>query len=390
MPEYRTFIPIMTSNNQNGFSASATSYLSGHEAYRAFDGMKEGSTFYRSSTNPSLPEYLTIIFPEPKLIGRYTIYLGISHSQYINMRTWDFEGLINGNWILLHSGENLIAQPATLTFDFKPIEVTGVRIKCKSRHGNNSWGIDELEVFEYYTYYKILLLTGNNKYYSFKREEDSIPNMTSNTEPKGRVTASHGEDTAFNAFNDNTSSWLPGVEQNAWIQYEFPKLDNITITNLYLTSERMNRKGGSISYESGIQDFEVYISTNGIDFKKIYENTHPNDTGLNPYKYEINYKGVIKYIRILVKSAYPHTTGRDIGVRRIRVEYIANQMVELSDDNMSDIIINYGILPQELSEIDLSVFVGKYCINNQFTLLGSGRLFEYTIGKSNIKKITIK
>src|SRR5690606_13580594 len=157
---------------------------------KAFDGISDGSSesYYRSSILPSLPEYLTITFPKSKLIGRYTVYLGYYNDRYVNMHTWDFEGLVNGEWVLLHSGENPVQESATLTFDFMPTEVEGIRIKCKTRHGTNSWGIDELEVYEVIQHDKILLLSEDEKVKSIEKggvgNESVIPTMTSNNTPQ--------------------------------------------------------------------------------------------------------------------------------------------------------------------------------------------------------------
>lgn len=159
MPEYKEFIPTMESNNHDGYLSNYTGEAPVYQPFMIFDGDVESR--FRSGIKPSLPEYLSLEFPVQKNIGRYTLYLG---DTYI-MKEWDFEGLVNGEWIILHSGENPAQESVTLTFDFDPIEVEGIRIKCKSNYGANSWSINELEVFEYVKLKKTLLLSNGQSYY---------------------------------------------------------------------------------------------------------------------------------------------------------------------------------------------------------------------------------
>lgn len=137
---FESVIPIMTADSQGGYVISQVS------GRHAFDGSTD--TYYRSGTSPSLPEYLAITFPIKFIVSRYRISLGYAPSspEYYNMAEWDLEGLVNGVWIVLHSGSHPnIAE--TLTYDFAPIEVDGIRIKCKVKHGTNSWGVNELTLY---------------------------------------------------------------------------------------------------------------------------------------------------------------------------------------------------------------------------------------------------
>lgn len=148
MGYFRNIVPIMKANNQDGFTISATGV--NQAPFLAFDGT---DSYYRSGINPRLPEYLSITFPTIFLISRYSLKIGNSYS---NMTTWDFEGRVNGTWVVLHSGSHS-NRLETLTFDISPVEVSGVRIKCKSRFGTNSWGIIECSVFELIYYIKSLI-----------------------------------------------------------------------------------------------------------------------------------------------------------------------------------------------------------------------------------------
>lgn len=132
----------MTSDSQEGFVVTPSN------GRNAFDGNIQSP--YRSAITPTLPGYLTITFPRKFYVSRYEIVLGhydaLSPS-ITSMNTWDFEGLVNGSWIILHSGSNPSAKN-NLTFNITPTLVEAIRIKCKTKHGNNSWGVDELIVYQ--------------------------------------------------------------------------------------------------------------------------------------------------------------------------------------------------------------------------------------------------
>lgn len=160
-------IPI---SSQNGFTISSTS---GSQPSNIFDG--DITTYYRSASSPSLPEYLTVNFPNRYKIVGYKISIGYYHPLYTNMKTWDFQGLVNGQWVTLHSGSNDNAVAVTLEVEFEEIEVQGIRIVCYSRHGYNSWGIDELEV-----YGKLEIGIGESLLYpepGWKRYDDNIASI---------------------------------------------------------------------------------------------------------------------------------------------------------------------------------------------------------------------
>ncbi len=77
------------------------------------------------------------------------------------MKTWEFQGLVNGTWVVLHAGSHG-AVLETLTFDLTPTWVSGIRIVHKSRHQTNSWGVAELEVFELVYSERVLVFHENN------------------------------------------------------------------------------------------------------------------------------------------------------------------------------------------------------------------------------------
>lgn len=134
-------VPIAANNNTFLFSDNAGT---NNSIQFAFDGNQK--TAYRSSVSPTLPGYMQVDFARTYIVSGYKISLGNSGIDTNNMETWEFQGLINGTWTTLHSGRHeRVAE--TLSFKFEPVEVQGIRVRCLTRYGNNSWGLDELLVY---------------------------------------------------------------------------------------------------------------------------------------------------------------------------------------------------------------------------------------------------
>lgn len=196
---YKSIVPIMYSNIQDGFTVSASS--TNQQPYKAFDGSSvANSDYYRSSINPSLPEYLTITFPKVFKLGRYTLRLGYYSTNNTNMSTWDLEGRVDGSWVMLHSGMNT-QTTRTLTFEITPTDVSGVRIKCKTRHGTGSWGIDELQLFEV-IYSENALIHHNGGYKKYVNSKWEVVTTENPTE--------------LEYINSNTASEISLIPQSAW------------------------------------------------------------------------------------------------------------------------------------------------------------------------------
>lgn len=137
----KTLIPMMRSNSQDGYTV--TSSKGDSFEYGAFSGSEDSQSF-RSSISPKLPEYLAIQFPRTFTVNGYKLYLG--NTTFTNMNTWDFQGLIDNQWVTIHEGVHSSVKES-LEFSFNPVRAQAVRIVCKSLYGSNSWGVDELEVY---------------------------------------------------------------------------------------------------------------------------------------------------------------------------------------------------------------------------------------------------
>jgi hypothetical protein len=94
-----------TSNSDNYINLYVPSiHLAGYEAYRAFDN---SNLFYASNNNAARPPvYVTVQFPNPKVVKRYGIQGKTTVSGAIMQapRIWNFEGSNDGiSWTVLDS-----------------------------------------------------------------------------------------------------------------------------------------------------------------------------------------------------------------------------------------------------------------------------------------------
>lgn len=176
---YKPIFPQNRDRPLAEYGFSATADTNDGSAYKAIDGDFYNS-YYRSAITPRLPEYLTITFPYDFYIGRYTIYLGYGHETFSNMEDWEFQGFIGDRWVTLHRGQKT-QEPGVFTYDFDAVRVSAVRIKCNSRFGSNSWGIDELVVYEAVFDHKVLIYN-QGKYLNFSNNQWEVLNIIQPTQ----------------------------------------------------------------------------------------------------------------------------------------------------------------------------------------------------------------
>src|SRR5699024_10951580 len=123
--------------------------------------------------------------------------------------------------------------------------------------------------------------------------------------------------------------------------------------SLDLTSAVMRQISGTAKYGSGVKDFEILVSIDGINFQKIYEGEHPNNKDYKSFRYDLVTDKKYKYIRVLIKSAYPDTYDRYIGINKISINTISSRITEglkISNQFSPD----RDVSPEDLSEIDFS------------------------------------
>ena len=111
---------------------------------------------------------------------------------------------------------------------------------------------------------------------------NAVPNMTSDTNPKGKVTARGAYDPAWRAFdrNDSTYWYDNGSSASApsWLQYQFdsPKMINkITLASLSIS--------GSLY---GLKEFTLFGSYDGLSYDNLLSvNNHPNSNAKVTYDF---------------------------------------------------------------------------------------------------------
>ncbi|MFF3145803.1 discoidin domain-containing protein [Streptomyces sp. NPDC057927] len=381
----------MKSDKQDGFISKVSSE---HSGYRAFDG--DDKTYYRSSIIPNLPEYLSIEFPKKYKIGKYTIKLGAS---YYGMLTWEFEGLVDGSWISLHSGSHPHIEE-TLTFEFKPIEVSSARIKCKTRQGTNSWGLFELNIFEYVTNEKVLILDGNSEVKSVKPSvklaEISTPKMTSNTAPSGKAFCKDFLNSGYQpffAFNqtDDSEGYCSGSTSKGvgYIGYEFP---TVKVIGKYIL-----RSGSGSAYIKKMPKDWTFEgsndSTNGDDGTWDVLDKQVNQSWINvstDKTYLTNIKKPYKMYRLIFTSNSDNNTSYTNLNEFKMFETIFPTLTTVSSTS-EDNFLKYGM--DKSTTIDLTEEITtRKLIEQSPTVLGNGKVFKKSIDTSKIpiKKVEIK
>jgi len=189
---YKSIIPVMSSVDQSGFLMTTTASSNNNHLLRIFDDNPD--TAFRSGTTPKLPEYITIHFPKPYTVGKYSLWMGHVYGADLDiMQSWEIEGLdtLSDSWEGLHAGSSL-NEKCTLTFTFPPRNIKAIRIKCLSKYGNNTWGLNLFQIFEIQYDSKLLIHSGGN--YLTYRSDIHNWKVVSQTEPTEQDYLQNGMD----------------------------------------------------------------------------------------------------------------------------------------------------------------------------------------------------
>jgi F5/8 type C domain. len=365
----------MSSNSQDGFTLTSTTATTA--AYYAFDG-KYGTTlnYYRSSTVPTLPEYLTITFPKTYKIARYTISIGYYDVQYTNMNTWDLEGLVNGSWVVLHSGSNTQIA-STLTFDITPTDVTSIRIKCNTRFGTNSWGIDELSFYEKTYYYKTLL-SSNNKLYS------PPSNMEVIKPDNALADTTYGSNySPLYLFDDNANTGWNALNTSGVITYIFSDHVRLYCYDILPFSAFTDRSPKS---------WTVQGSKDNVSWVNIKTESNQTSWASGTIKrfiifddFDDSENGKYKYYRFNFTS---NNGGNWVALAELTTyRYTYEKLSVISGQVNEAMFVNYGTDNMNIGSKKSIISL----ITSNYVGLGSGKSFEHTIdlSKKKVNKITL-
>lgn len=221
--------------------------------------------------------------------------------------------------------------------------------------------------------------------FEYMASDNTIPQMTSNITPSGKVTASSEENPAYRAFdgsiNDSPtvrSFWYARSMENSeqWIKYEYPEpkiIGYISIITPPISGDLY-----------GLKNFWLYGSNNDVDYDLLLTGVHPNSSAKvtyafansTPYKY-YRLNGTSYYGR----SNYVAITDMEM-MERIPISSIT------TDNQTENIFLNYGT--------DISMFSPKYSVTKNINIktvsqiLGTGKTFEHVINLQNYKVEKIK
>lgn len=327
-------MPTNTGNaNVDGFAVSESN-TGVTRPSSVFD--KNEDSFYRSSINPSTNEYIQVSFPKAYLIGRYSL---TTTSGYVGnmLKKWEIHGLSDGKWIVLHAGSQE-AVAGTVTFDFTPTLINGVRIVLKERYGANSWFLNEAEFFEVAYSQKILL------------EHEGIYKTYNATTAAWEIISSvyPTEEQFINQGIDAT----PGKDIS--IVYQLPGAKILYYTDSGCTSIEKHDDVQAFSVYDYISEFPVVVAYSEIDEDIIITTTTEPFTIYDEF---VDENGEPGEIEILYYTDDPNTTGAELSITENwspldELEGDKELVVWTSEENAQRSLRIEGLLPEAFTHLD--------------------------------------
>ena len=123
-----------------------------------------------------------------------------------------------------------------------------------------------------------------------------IPTMTSNTSSEGTASANSGNDTAYLAFDNNTStSWFASGHSNVAVQFKFNTARKVTYFDIHP------------AYESSylrVKNFKLQGSNNGSTWTDLYSGSFSSNTNVGKKTYNISNPQSFTYYRLLVVDTH--------------------------------------------------------------------------------------
>lgn len=288
-------VPIMTSDTTPSGVCSSSSFESGYDPYKAFDG--NNSTSF--SAYPSADSWLAYEFTHPVQLTKVVItFWGItSTNSYRYPKIYNIQGYNGSEWVTLYTRTTNTTTNSRIEFTdniSSSAKYSKFRILNVAKHTSSD---DTMEIFSMQLYtttvtesQSAMSYIGLNNYCAntLLADEDwlngicnseyfesvlnvKVPVMTSSTTPSGVAIASSyyegnadGSYGAWKAFNDGTSggAWYAGQSDTSpWIQYKFTSAKKIKAFKI------APYPNSSTPHTNGI--YEVLGSNNGTDFTKI-------------------------------------------------------------------------------------------------------------------------
>ncbi|POD92395.1 carbohydrate-binding protein [Pectobacterium odoriferum] len=168
-----TIIPAMTSDNQAGYAASASSiFSSAFPAYIAFDQKNTigvAGDVWAPAALPTIsaPQWLRIDMPSARRVGGYSVKNRIS-GELASPRSWVLQGSNNGTvWDDIHSvtDDTNNAGGNVRRYELQsPAQFSSYRLLITA--GNGGYNFVTIAEFELYPAAKLLIQTQNNRWFS--------------------------------------------------------------------------------------------------------------------------------------------------------------------------------------------------------------------------------
>lgn len=327
-------IPKMTSNTTPSGECTAISSYTDNPAYKAFDG--DASTFWNSTSSSITDVWIGYAFTQKTQISSYKILAG--HSSYpATGVSYKLQGSDDAFVSDIHD----IDTQSNLDFsDGKPKSFVasgnyryyrviysdmttsttykGITSLIQFYGGTSGDSITESQyamnlLGQYDTACDALLSDATwasaiaNSTYWESVLQPLVPVMTSNTTPSGTASASTGNETAWTAFDRNTSTyWGSTSPTNQRVQYASTTQETfwvVTLKPLYASQTR-------------VKNFKIQGSSDGFvsDIHDLYTGTAPNDSTETVIKCVLNDVATYQYLRALVVDDY----GSNVAIKELQ------------------------------------------------------------------------
>lgn len=308
-------VPKMTSATAPSGEVSSTPYLSGYNAYYAFDGSTSTHAIPQSAIGQD--GYIQYKFTEPTVVKSF----------YIKM--WTTNASSGGTVKILGSNDNF-------SFDSHILKdnITISTTENKTIYFDNN---------EEYLYYRLAFTNTASNWFRIQTlqfyadEYDTkygygewvqidgtwqpkglVPVMTSNTVPYGEAKASteytSGEG-AYGAFNDNVTNWYSARNvTNQWIQYKF--VNPVCVKKVYLTSRDLS---DAVKPSKAV----LQVSNDGTTFNTIKEYDLSSFSGTYYYINDnINNNNYYLYYR----WQFTNSAGSSTGIRLTKLQFYGREL----------------------------------------------------------------
>ncbi|QSF43566.1 discoidin domain-containing protein [Paenibacillus tianjinensis] len=384
---YSSVVPLMTANNTpSTHIASSSTFLSGSEPYRAFDG----ADFYFAFSANTLTGWIKIKLDKGRIVSKYTLQ-SKNGSGYNTQspKSWSLEGSNDDvSYTTLDTQLNISSWTQNESKSFSISNTNSYqyyRISITSNNGDTGYTvIKELGLFEVQYSNKFLISSGDGINVSISGggyTDNIIPVMTADDTAKADTNATiynnnHTSYGAWKAFDGLGSGTIWSTSNAFWLRYKFAEPKKIgkysILTHVDPIPTAWTFEGSNDGNSWTVLDTRSgnVKGANSTDFKTF--------TISNPQKFS--------QYRINVTS----TNGSGALLPELQMFEVIEPYLKALPSQSEGFFLSHGM--DKSISIDLSKPITKVVnVRTDSTAVGSGKVFRHIIDTSKIpiKKATI-